>query len=46
MEQPPFQEVIGCNIDFGSTADITVNYNSNENWYLVLPPRRIVPINV
>jgi hypothetical protein len=32
-------QVIGYNIDSGGTADITVSYNSNNNWYLVLPPQ-------
>ena len=32
-------QVIGYNIDSGSVADITVNYNSSENWYLNLPPQ-------
>jgi putative Flp pilus-assembly TadE/G-like protein len=32
-------QVIGYNIDSGGTADITVSYNSGNNWYLNLPPQ-------
>ena len=29
--------VIGYQIDTGGTADITVNYNANDNWILNIP---------
>ena len=34
-----YSQVIGYNIDTGGTADITVNYNANDNWYLNLLPQ-------
>jgi hypothetical protein len=34
-----YSQVIGYNIDTGGTADITVNYNSSQNWWLTLPPQ-------
>jgi hypothetical protein len=34
-----YSQVIGYNIDSGGTADISVNYNSGQNWYLDLPPQ-------
>ena len=34
-----YSQVIGYNIDTGGTADITVNYNSGQNWWLNLPPQ-------
>jgi hypothetical protein len=34
-----YSQVIGYTIDSGGTADIAVNYNSNQNWYLNLPPQ-------
>jgi hypothetical protein len=34
-----YSQVIGYNIDTGGTADITVTYNANQNWYLNLLPQ-------
>ena len=34
-----YSQIIGYNIDTGGTADINVNYNSGNNWYLNLPPQ-------
>jgi hypothetical protein len=32
-------QVIGYNIDMGGTADITIDYNSSNNWIINLPPQ-------